>query len=479
MALILCILDGWGCGIDDASNAISVAETPNWSYILDNFPNTTLNADGHSVGLPNGQFGNSEVGHTTIGAGRILPQPLSVVTSGLAQIPNNSAFIDFAEKIHRSSGIVHLLALISDGGVHSHLDHVVFLIDFFDKNKISYKVHAFLDGRDTNPKSALRFIGKISNVATISGRYYAMDRDQRLDRTKLAFCNIISGNAKKFASPQEAINHFYGKDISDEFIPPSTIGDYQGIKNQDGFMICNFRQDRVVQLLDMINQNTDNQILGMVNYGERFRDIPCIFPHQVPLNTLGKVLEKQGLKQLRIAETEKYAHVTFFFNGRTNNNFQNQRNILIPSKKVATYDLYPEMSALEITNTLISQFTKFDFILINYANADMVGHTGSFDATVKCVEFLDKCLGRILQGLPNGDIMIITADHGNADIMFDRNGINTSHTINPVPFVLIESTKKRMLKTTGSLTDVAPTVLDILSIKKPSEMTGSSLLKKN
>ncbi len=479
MSLVLCVLDGWGLGDGSSSDAIACANTPNLSRLMYRYPNSKLEASGSRVGLPKHQFGNSEVGHSTIGSGRKLLQGLPLVNSQIKYLHINNIFTDFIDSINRQNGDFHILGLFSDGGVHSHVDHISKILSHLQPSKTH--LHAFIDGRDVVPKSAIQFIQEFSNIATVSGRYYSMDRDNKIERTKLAFEALSFAHGNKFSSAINAIKFYYGQNISDEFIPPCVIGAYEGIEPQDGIIICNFRSDRITQLLHMLDSNLSNKILGMCDYGSRFNHLPSICKKQIPNNTLSEVLASHSFKQLRLAETEKYPHVTFFFNGGLDIKFQHQENILVPSPKVSTYDLCPEMSAVEITNQALKHIPDFDFILMNYANPDMVGHTGSFSATVSAIECVDRCIGRIIESSSfsmEKDHLIITSDHGNADIMYNEKGICTSHTNNPVPFVYVGKNKIR-LKQSGDLCDIAPTILDLLKVKKPEEMTGDSLILKD
>ncbi|QLK50593.1 2,3-bisphosphoglycerate-independent phosphoglycerate mutase [Ehrlichia ruminantium] len=493
-SVILCILDGWGNNKNSQFNAIAQADTPYWDSIISQYPQSNIVTHGPDVGLPDRQIGNSEVGHISLGSGRIVLQDLCRINEEIKNIRKNTHLLEFTEQIKRNNGICHIAGLLSDGGIHSSLSHILDIIDALSYLKIQVVIHIFLDGRDTPPISALKYINilcshikDLSNVsiATISGRYYSMDRDNRLDRTTKAYNSIAFGHGKRYEDPISAVQDNYNAGITDEFIIPCVIGNYQGMNPTDGFIMTNFRSDRVIQILKMIteDQNTNHitlkNTIGMIKYSNEL-NIPCLFPNKKISNTLGEIISNQQLHQLRIAETEKYAHVTFFFNGGREEVFENEERIIIPSPSVTTYDLVPEMSAYEITDTLIKKINlqKYSLIIINYANADMVGHTGNIEATKKAITTLDQCLGKILKCIHNTNyILVITADHGNAEEMFDvqNNMPYTAHTLNPVPFVVCNYPKKIKLKN-GRLSDVAPTILEILNIKQPEEMTGISLI---
>lgn len=497
---VLAILDGWGVGIDGAFNAISSANTPCWDRIIQNYPYALLNASEESVGLPKGQMGNSEVGHLNIGAGRVILQTLprideSYETGQVCAIPGLQNFI---YTMHENTRVCHIIGLVSDGGVHSHIEHIIATIKLLSSQQISVWIHIILDGRDTSPTSGVSFVNRLSDlcssiqhvrIATVMGRYYAMDRDTRWERTKIAY-DALLGSAKVVASVERYLEESYANNVTDEFILPAKLSDYQGIQPGDGLFVLNFRADRVRQIANALTDPNFNAFatqpiawcakLGMVSYSASLdKNMEILFTKEEIKDTLSQVVADAGLSQLRIAETEKYAHVTFFFNGGTENQLQGEERILIPSPKVATYDLQPEMSAHEITSKLSEaiQDGLHNLIVVNYANADMVGHTGNNEATRKAVEVLDNCLEQLVQTtLSTNSILVITADHGNADIMFDDAGVCTSHTLNPVPFVVVSNAKLQLNANAGCLSDVAPTILELMHLPKPQLMTGESLV---
>jgi 2,3-bisphosphoglycerate-independent phosphoglycerate mutase len=501
---VLCILDGWGHREDKANNSIAAAHTPNWNRFLSKYPYSLLQASEGYVGLPAGQMGNSEVGHMSIGAGRTVLQALPRINEVISEgkLPSLPKLKDLIHKLKTSGGVCHLMGLLSTGGVHSHQDHMVALAHVISAAQIPIIIHAFLDGRDTPPQSAVIHMEEFLNnvkanqkiqIGTVSGRYYAMDRDQRWDRIYLAYEAIVKGVGQSVYSALNAIEDSYNRNTTDEFMIPSVITGYHGMKDGDGILMANFRADRVRQLLTSLLDPCFNQFdvhkrprlaasCGMIQYSSRLASLTtALFSPLKLTNVLGEVIAKAGFSQLRIAETEKYAHITFFFNGGREDPFQKEQRLLIPSPKVATYDLKPEMSAYEITEQLckIISYGKFDFIVVNYANADMVGHTGLQVATQQAIEKLDNCLGKLEEGVlkAEGDLLI-TADHGNAEQMLNiqTGKKHTAHTCNPVPFVLIRSYDKSLKLKAGSLCDIAPTILDLLNLKKPIEMTGISLL---
>jgi 2,3-bisphosphoglycerate-independent phosphoglycerate mutase len=504
--VLLCVLDGWGHReppTDD--NAILGARTPNLDRMTKTSPLGFLDASELHVGLPPGQMGNSEVGHTNLGAGRVVMQDLprvdlAIADGSLKANPNLHAFI---AKLKASGGTCHLMGLISPGGVHSHQDQIAALARFVAEGGVPVVVHAFLDGRDTPPRSAKAYMAKVladtagfATIATVSGRYYAMDRDNRWERVELAYKAIVSAEGKRASDAQMAIDASYAEKVTDEFVLPTAIGGYAGMRDGDGVLMGNFRADRARELLTALLDPAFNGFaraktvrfsaaLGLVEYSTKLNPfMAALFP-PVPLTKiLGEVLAEAGKTQLRIAETEKYAHVTFFFNGGEERQFPGEERILVPSPKVATYDMKPEMSAYEVTDKLVAaiESKKFDFILVNFANTDMVGHTGDFGAAVKSVEAVDTCLGRIEAALANvGGAMIITADHGNAEMMNDpaTGQPHTAHTTNPVPVILVDGpTDVARIAPGGKLADVAPTILDLMGLPQPREMTGHSLLIK-
>jgi 2,3-bisphosphoglycerate-independent phosphoglycerate mutase len=502
---VLIVLDGWGLGEPSPHNAIYVARTPNMDYLINNYPFSRLGCSGLDVGLPEGQMGNSEVGHLNLGAGRIVYQDytrinLAIKDGSFFKNPVLNEAIDYAQK---HGGSVHFLGLVSDGGVHSHLEHLFALLELArQRNQNQVYIHAFLDGRDTPPKSALNYLKQleefivakgVGRIATISGRYYAMDRDKRWERTKKAFEALVFGRGLKEESALEAVKKAYERGETDEFVVPTVIGDYQGINPGDALIFFNFRPDRARQLtralaladfneFDRESYRPDIYFVCLTEYDATF-NLPIAFPPEKLTNILADVLERENLTQLRIAETEKYAHVTFFFNGGDEKPRKNEDRILIPSPKVATYDLKPEMSAYEVTENLIEKIrtNKYDFILVNYANADMVGHTGVFEAAVRAIEAVDQCVGRVVEEtLKAGGELIITADHGNADKMLENidseASPHTAHTTSEVPFIFVSSFRSAILRSRGILADVAPTILHALSLPKPKEMTGNSMV---
>ncbi|WP_425384770.1 2,3-bisphosphoglycerate-independent phosphoglycerate mutase [Wolbachia endosymbiont (group A) of Sturmia bella] len=493
-SVVLCILDGWGNGIENNKyNAISNANPPCWQYISSNYPKCSLSACGADVGLPGGQIGNSEVGHMNIGSGRVVIQSLQRINQEIGTIENNVNLQSFINDLKSKNGVCHIMGLVSDGGVHSHQKHISTLANKISQHGIKVVIHAFLDGRDTLPNSGKKCIqeftksikGNDTRIATVSGRYYAMDRDNRWKRTIEAYEAIAFAKAPCHDNAVSLIENNYQNNITDEFIRPAVIGDYKGIKPEDGVLLANFRADRMIQLASILLGKTDyakvakfSSILSMMKYKEDLK-IPYIFPPTSFADTLGQTIEDNKLRQLRIAETEKYAHVTFFFNCGKEEPFSGEERILIPSPKVQTYDLQPEMSAFELTEKLVEKIhsQEFALIVVNYANPDMVGHTGNIKAAEKAVLAVDDCLAKVLNAVKKSSntALIVTADHGNVECMFDEenNTPHTAHTLNKVPFIVsCDNLKLR----DGRLSDIAPTILQILGIKKPNEMTGSSLI---
>ncbi|WP_265026957.1 2,3-bisphosphoglycerate-independent phosphoglycerate mutase [Wolbachia endosymbiont (group A) of Bombylius major] len=493
-SVVLCILDGWGNGVESSKyNAISNANPPCWQYISSNYPKCSLSACGTDVGLPGGQIGNSEVGHMNIGSGRVVIQSLQRINQEIGTIENNVNLQSFINDLKSKNGVCHIMGLVSDGGVHSHQKHISTLANKISQHGIKVVIHAFLDGRDTLPNSGKKCIqeftksikGNDTRIATVSGRYYAMDRDNRWKRTIEAYEAIAFAKAPCHDNAVSLIDENYQNNITDEFIRPAVIGDYQGIKPEDGVLLANFRADRMIQLASILLGKTDyakvakfSSILSMMKYKEDLK-IPYIFPPTSFADTLGQTIEDNKLQQLRIAETEKYAHVTFFFNCGKEEPFSGEERILIPSPKVQTYDLQPEMSAFELTEKLVEKIhsQEFALIVVNYANPDMVGHTGNIKAAEKAVLAVDDCLAKVLSAVKKSSntALIVTADHGNVECMFDEenNTPHTAHTLNKVPFIVsCDNLKLR----DGRLSDIAPTILQLLGIKKPNEMTGSSLI---
>nr|QCI05595.1 Phosphoglycerate mutase [Cryptopleura ramosa] len=504
--IILTILDGWGHSNKTKGNAIKLAKTPNMDKIWMNYPHSLLTASGEDVGLPTNQMGNSEVGHTTIGAGRVINQDLVRIDNSIANKDffTNQNLHNICEKVKDNKSKLHIIGLCSNGGVHSHIDHLRAIITLIKKYDNTICLHLITDGRDTEPKAAIRFLNEIIadikdnnsiNICTISGRYYSMDRDCRWSRTEKTYKILTEDNNVNNYNNKDSINvieEYYKNDISDEFIPPTRI--YKGIiSDNDGILFFNFRPDRIRQLLHALTKSNfkgfktkkinNLLITTFTNYDTSLK-IPTIFPPQHHQNFIGEILSNNGLKQLRLAETEKYAHVTYFFNGGTEEPFPGEDRELIPSPKVDTYDLQPEMSAYQITDNLINAINKnkYKFITINYANPDMIGHTGNLQATIKAIEVIDKCISKLFHKIEQKQgTLIITADHGNAEYMLDKNSKPCkSHSTNLVPFILIEKHKldKKNLQSNGSLADIAPTILDLLNIEIPKEMNGQSLINK-
>jgi 2,3-bisphosphoglycerate-independent phosphoglycerate mutase len=502
--VVLCILDGWGERENGADNAIHAADTPNLDRMRRIYPRAQLQASELHVGLPQGQFGNSEVGHMNIGAGRIVMQELprideALADGSLAKLPPLTAMTD---KLKRTGRVCHLMGLVSPGGVHAMQNHMVALVKILDAAGVTTRLHAFLDGRDTPPSSALGYVSDVLEqlngcsrftVATVSGRYYAMDRDKNWQRTELAYRAIVEAKGERADDPVSAIKASYAAGKTDEFMQPCVIGNYGGMVDGDAFLCFNFRADRARQILTALVDPAFAQFprrpiafshrVGMTEYSEALNQhLQTLFPQRGLDNILGQVVANAGMTQLRIAETEKYAHVTFFLNGGQEREFAGEERILVPSPKVATYDLKPEMSAIEVTDKLVEAINskRFDLIVVNYANGDMVGHTGIFDATVKAAETVDTCLGRLETALlAVGGTMLITADHGNAEDMTDEinNQPHTQHTLAPVPFIAVNPPAGVTKLTDGVLADVAPTVLELMQVTAPPEMTGRSLIE--
>ncbi len=499
--LLLIILDGFGMGENSDVNAVYKAQTPNIDHIFRNYPTTQLKASGLSVGLPDGQMGNSEVGHVNIGAGRIVYQDLTYINKSIenGNFYKNDELKKVMEYVAKSGSSLHLMGLVSDGGVHSHVNHLHAILKLAKMSKVSKVcIHAWTDGRDTPPKSGIKYIkdleefaheNKIGKIETISGRFYAMDRDKRWERTSLAYDAIVNAHGEKFDSPEEAILSSYNNGIADEFIKPMVSKGYEGINPDDAVICFNFRPDRARQITHMfldeslvfpdVTRVNVEKYCGFSQYDENIHDMITVFKPREIRDSLGELLSKQGLTQLRVAETEKYAHVTFFFNAGVESPYKNEDRIIINSPKVKTYDLKPEMSAYELTKTVEENINtkKYNFIVVNYANADMVGHTGNLNATIRALETVDECVLRLVSQMNKiGGVTIITADHGNAEKMCDEQGSPfTAHTLGEVPLSVIGFSCQ--LKDGGALCDIAPTILEILNIKKPCEMTGQSLIK--
>ena len=503
--IILTILDGWGHSEETKGNAIKLANTPNIDKIIETYPNSLLSASGKDVGLPDKQMGNSEVGHTTIGAGRIINQDLVRIQKSIEtkEFFTNNKIHDICKKIEKRESTLHIIGLCSNGGVHSHIEHLKGLISIIKNYKNTICLHLITDGRDTEPKIATSFIQEILNeikdipnikISTISGRYYSMDRDCRWARTEKAYKTLTeNNNIENNNSIIEIIEKYYENNISDEFIPPTRVNTGK-INNNDGILFFNFRPDRIRQLLHCLAKNNfkgfktktiNNLFITTFTEYDSTLNIPSIFPAEHHTNFLGQIIANNGLKQLRLAETEKYAHVTYFFNGGVEEPFPGEDRELIPSPKVQTYDLQPEMSAYSITQSALNAIDKniYKIIIINYANPDMIGHTGELNATIKAIEVVDKCIEKIFNKIKEyKGTLIITADHGNADYMIDKNNKPCkSHSTNEVPFILInhDNYTLKKLKSQGCLADIAPTILDLLEIKIPKEMNGNSLIVKN
>ncbi|NWH08660.1 MAG: 2,3-bisphosphoglycerate-independent phosphoglycerate mutase [Alphaproteobacteria bacterium] len=504
--VVLCILDGFGWRPETEANAVALANAPHWKRLFAQGPRTFLKTSGPAVGLPEGQMGNSEVGHMNIGSGRVLVQDLDRISNAASDgsLRANEGLKDLIGKVKAAGGDLHLLGLLSPGGVHSHQDHMIALALIAADAGLKVHVHAFTDGRDVPPKSALEYLGAFEAAiaqspriatATIGGRFYGMDRDKRWDRLKLAYDAITLAKAPRFANPREAIEAAYASDTTDEFVLPAVLGGYDGMHDGDGVLMANFRADRARQIMGaIIDPGFDgfarervvrfSAAAGLSEYSAHLAALmPSLFPPQDVPKALGEVLSAHGLRQLRLAETEKYAHVTFFFNGGRETVFEGEDRIMVPSPKVRTYDLKPEMSAPEVTQALIDAIAggRYDVIVVNYANADQVGHSGVLEAAVKAIEAVDECLGRVMEAVERaGGVMLVTADHGNAEMMVDpiTGEPHTAHTTLDVPLLLVNAKALGLPVSlrSGRLADLAPTILAILGIEKPAEMTGTSLI---
>ncbi|MDO5394188.1 MAG: 2,3-bisphosphoglycerate-independent phosphoglycerate mutase [Mycoplasmatota bacterium] len=496
--VILTILDGYGLRDNPHGNAVKLANNKVFNMLWDKYPHTTLEASGEKVGLPKGQMGNSEVGHMNIGAGRIVYQPLELINKSIADKDffENEKLLNVLSHTQQNNSKLHIMGLISDGGVHSHINHLMALLDLCkQKNIEKLYLHLFTDGRDVLPQSAYEYIKQVEDklkelgigqIATIGGRYYAMDRDNNYDRLKKGYDAIVHAKGVESASIKDYIATSYEQGIIDEFFEPAVFAKEGNIEDNDGVIVFNYRKDRLREILTAITNPNFNEMEVV-----RFKNLPVVtmmpvvdsviaeyaFDDPKLTNILGEYVESLGKSQLRIAETEKYAHVTFFFDGGKEVDYKNEKKILIPSPKVATYDSKPEMSAYKVTDELLNELGNYDLVILNFANGDMVGHTGVLEAAIKAVESVDECLGKIYDKVEElGGIMVVTADHGNCEEMLDENNnILTAHTTNPVPFIV---TKENISLIPGKLGDIAPTILELMQLEKPVEMTGVSLIKK-
>jgi 2,3-bisphosphoglycerate-independent phosphoglycerate mutase len=504
--IVLVVLDGYGIGDGGGADATEVAHAPFLKDAAVTYPMASIETSGESVGLPPGQMGNSEVGHMTMGAGRIMEQHLTRITRAFADAPPEQRLPirEFFEALQQSGGTLHLMGLVSDGGVHSHVDHLESILQAAARAKIPTVLHAFLDGRDTPPRSGLGYIEALmprltatgAHIATVIGRYYAMDRDSRWDRISRAYEAIVSGKGLEAPDAISAVQAAYARDEGDEFVQPTVIAEGRAFEDGDGVFFFNFRADRARELTNAITGARPEHFAGelerskvvdlagylcLTEYDGDF-DLPVAFPPEIPRRVLGELVSAAGLSQLRMAETEKYAHVTFFFNSGIEKPFPDEDRVLIPSPRdVDTYDHRPEMSALQLTQTLLARVAEGDygFVLVNFANPDMVGHTGVMEAAVKAVETIDSCLERLAElVLEQGGQMLVTADHGNCELMVDPDSgePHTAHTTNPVPVHWITRDPAGRSMRDGTLADLAPTVLDLLGLPVPSEMSGHSLI---
>ena len=506
--VVLCVLDGWGWREEAEDNAIAAARTANYDRLLATCPHGLLRTAGGDVGLPEGQMGDSEVGHMNIGAGRVVLQDLPRIDAAIADgsLAKSPALRRLIAALGRSGGVCHLMGLVSPGGVHAHQRHIAALAGYLAEAGVPVRLHAFLDGRDTPPKSARGFaealLGEIAgraggradvHLVTVSGRYYAMDRDQRWERVARAYQIIVEGGVEGAPDLETAIDQAYAAGETDEFVTPRVIGGYRGMNDGDAVLMANFRADRVRQLLGALLEPAFDGFerrrrvalagaCGMSDYGAALAALlTTLMATPALANTIGEVVAGAGLSQLRLAETEKYAHVTYFLNGGVETPFAGEERILVPSPKVASYDLRPEMSAHEVTERLVEAVRggRHDLIVVNYANADMVGHTGKLEATIAAVEAVDACLGRLAEALEEvGGVALITADHGNAETMNDPEsaGPHTAHTTNLVPAIVVNPPRPGFELRDGRLADVAPTLLALLGLPVPAEMSGESLL---
>jgi 2,3-bisphosphoglycerate-independent phosphoglycerate mutase len=502
--VVLCILDGWGLSEETEGNAVALADTPNFDRLMATCPNDRLITFGPDVGLPAGQMGNSEVGHMNIGAGRVVEMDLRRIDASIerGEFASEPGMERFVAGMKKSGGTAHLCGVMSDGGVHSHILHMIAAAKVLSAAGIPTVIHAFGDGRDVAPKSALEYLDQLEaalpegvSIGTVSGRYFAMDRDNRWERIERAYKVIVKAEGKTATDARGAIENAYASGTSDEFIAPTVLDGYEGMKDSDGLLCLNFRADRAREILSAIadpefdgfdtGPRPDLAIVsGFAEYSVRHSTyMDCIFPDQELKNTLGEWLAKHDKKQFRVAETEKYPHVTFFFNGGIEVPSEGEDRYLAPSPKVATYDMQPEMSAAEVTEHLTGAITsgEYDFIVVNYANPDMVGHTGDLEAAMAACAAVDKGLGKVVEALEKqGGAAIVTADHGNCETMIDKKtgGPHTAHTTNPVPVILVGGPEGAHLRSGGRLADLAPTLLKLMGLPQPAEMTGKSLLDK-
>lgn len=500
--VVLCILDGWGLSAETTANAPFLAETPTFDKLMAECPNNTLITHGRDVGLPTGQMGNSEVGHTNIGAGRVVAMDLGQIDLAIEEgsFQQNEALLAFIETLKTTGGTAHLMGLVSDGGVHGHLVHIIAAIKTIADAGVPVVFHAMTDGRDVAPKSAFTYFHELqeampdgAKIGTVTGRYYAMDRDNRWERVGEAFDAMVHGKGLKSQTAHAAVDAAYQREESDEFITATVIDDYAGAKDGDGVFCLNFRADRAREILRAIGEPGFDAfdvgqrpewaaLLGMVEYSDSHNAyMETVFPSRDIVNTLGEWVAKQGKTQFHLAETEKYPHVTFFLNGGKEDPVEGEDRYMAASPKVATYDLQPEMSAGEVTDAFVKAIEDgYDLIVTNFANPDMVGHTGDLKAAMKACEAVDQGLARVVAALEkSGGAMIVTADHGNCETMVDpvTGGPHTAHTTNPVPVVLFGGPKGASLRGGGRLADLAPTLLQLMGLPQPDEMTGQSLLE--
>ena len=502
--VVLLVLDGWGYRAEREGNAIAMANVPTWDLLWAKAPRTLLHASGEAVGLPAGQIGNSEVGHLNLGAGRVVMQDLVRISKAIADgsFFSNPALVHACERVKKNNGTLHLVGLIGSGGVHAIDTHLLAVLDLAEREQVPrVAIHAMLDGRDTMPRSGLGYLEELlakargrAVLASVGGRYFGMDRDHRWDRTEKWYRSAVDGSGPTATDPIALVRDAYGRSVTDEFIEPTTIANAQGdplapMRNGDAVICFNYRSDRMRQivraLIDRefagfdVSRRPSLEVVTMTQYDQTF-NVPIAFPPQSMARILGEVLSGAGLTNLRTAETEKYAHVTYFFNGGVETPYPGEERRLVPSQKVATYDLAPEMSAFGITDVLCAAIAahEHDFVLCNYANADMVGHTGSIPAILKAVETVDQCLARVVAAAEAaGARLLVTADHGNCEMMIDpaTGGPHTAHTTNPVPFLVVDHDGRHGLRDGGALCDVGPTILRLLGLEQPSEMTGRDL----